>query len=82
MPELLGYSIGLGGLQVYFVEHRDDLKVGLHGQVEIGHRLGLHALGGVNHEQRPFARGKAARDLVREVYVPRSVDQVQLVLLA
>ena len=82
VPELLGYAIGLGGLQVYLVEHGDDLEVGLDGQVEIGHRLRLHALGGVDHQQRPFAGGKAARDFVCEVDVPGSVDQVQLVLLA
>ena len=60
----------------------DDLEVVLDGQVDVGQRLGLDALGGVDHQQRAFAGGQRARDLVGEVDVAGRVDQVELVHLA
>ena len=45
----------------------------------VGHGLGLHALGGVHHQQGPLAGREAPRHLVGEVHVARGVDQVELV---
>ena len=75
--QLLGELLRLGGGQVDLVEHRDDGEVVLHRQVEVGERLGLDALGGVDQQDRALAGGQRAGHLVGEVDVPRGVDHVQ-----
>ena len=81
-PEFVVYLVlhpfDVGGRQVDLVDHRDDDKVVLHGRVQVGERLGLHALGGVDEEENPFARGEGARYLVGEVDVAGRVDEVEL----
>ena len=54
----------------------------LHGQVHIGQGLGFDALGGVNHQQRPFAGSQGPGYFVGKVHMPRGVDQVQHILLS
>ena len=56
--------------------------VGVDRLVDVGERLGLDALGRVDHQQRAFAGGKAARDFVGEVDVAGRVHQVEDVGLA
>ena len=70
--DLGGHAVRVGGRQVDLVDHRDDLEVVLDRQVGVGERLRLDALRGVDHQQRPLARGQAARDLVGEVDVARA----------
>ena len=72
----------MGTRKVDLVDGRDDVQVGVHGQVGVGDRLGLHALGGVHDKDRALARGQGPRDLVGEVDVSRGVDEVELVGLA
>ena len=50
--------------------------------VAVGDALRLDALRRIDHQQRAFAGGQAARDFVGEVDVAGGVDQVQLVALA
>jgi hypothetical protein len=45
----------VGGGQVDLVEHRDDRQVVLQRQVEVGQRLGLDALRGVDQQDRALA---------------------------
>ena len=73
-------EIGPGVRQVDLVERRDDLEVGVHREEGVGDGLRLHALEGVDEQDRSFARGQAARDLVVEIDVAGRVDQVQFVL--
>ena len=80
--DLLAHHFGLGAGQVDLVDDRDDLEVVLDGQVDVGQRLRLDALGGVDDQQRALAGGQRARDFVGEVDVAGRVDQVELVLLA
>ena len=80
--DLLFYAFGLGGRQVDLVENGDDLVVGLDRLVDVGEGLRFHALGRVDHEERPLACGQAAGDLVGEVDVAGGVHQVQFVDLA
>ena len=54
----------------------------LHREVNVRQRLGLYALGGVDYQERAFARSQASGDLVREVDMARRVYQIELVLLA
>ena len=56
------------------------MEVGLQGQVQIGERLGLDALGRIHQQDRALAGRQGARDLVGEVHVPRGIDHVENVL--
>ena len=51
-------------------------------QVDVRDRLRLHALRGVDHEDRALAGGKAPRHLVGEIDVAGGVDQVDDVVPA
>ena len=71
--------VGIGVREVDLVDHGDDGQVLLQRQVDVGHRLGFDALRRVDDEQRAFAGGQAAADLVGEVDVAGGVDQVEFV---
>ena len=73
---------GVGGGQVDLVDDGANFEIMLHGQIGVGQGLGLHALGGVDHENGPLAGGQGAGDLVVKVHVARRVDEVQGVGLA
>ena len=75
--ELRGVLLGLRGRQVDLVEHRDDVQVSAEREVEVGQRLGLDALRGVDQQHRGLARLERPRHLVGEVDVARGVDHVQ-----
>ena len=51
----------------------------LDGKIHIRQCLRLNSLTGVNQEQRAFAGGNGAGDLVSKVDVPRRIDQIQSV---
>ncbi len=74
--------VGLRARQVDLVDDRDDLEAVLDREVGIRERLGFHALRRVDNQQRALRRGERPGDLVREVDVPRRVDQVQNIRLA
>jgi hypothetical protein len=80
--DLLLDALGLGGGQVDLVEDRDDLVVVVDRLIDVGERLRLDALRGVDHQQRAFAGGQRARDLVGEVDMAGRVHQVELIGLA
>ena len=67
--DLVADLFRLGGGEVDLVDHGHDLVVVLDRLVDVGERLRLDPLRGVDHEQSTFARGKAARNLVCEVHV-------------
>ena len=77
--DLLADLLGLGGGEVDLVDDRDDLVVVLDRLVDVGERLRLDPLRRVDHQQRAFAGGEAAADLVGEVDVAGRVHQVELV---
>ncbi len=80
--DLLLHLVGLGGRQIDLVEHRHDLVVVVDRLVDVGERLRLDALAGVDHEQRALAGGERAVDLVGEIDVAGRVDQIEHVVLA
>ena len=55
----------IGGGQIDLVEDGDDFVVGIEGVVDIGQRLRLDALGGIDDEQRAFDGGHGAARLRR-----------------
>ena len=59
--DLLADLVGLGGGEVDLVDDGDDLVVGVDGLVDVGERLRLDALGGVDDEQRALAGGRSGR---------------------
>ena len=80
--ELLGVLLRLRGRQIDLVEHGNDREIVLHGQVQVGQRLGLDALRGVDEQQRALAGGQGPRHLVAEVDVSGGVDHVQRIRIA
>src|SRR5690606_24875230 len=76
------HAVGFGGGQVDLVEDGNDLVIVVDRRVDIGKRLRLHPLRGVDHQQRALAGGERAGDLVGEVHVAGRVDEVQHVVLA
>ena len=69
-------AVGVGRREVDLVEAGDDLEIVLHREIAVGERLGLDALGGVDHEHDTLACGQRAAHLVAEVDVTGRVDQV------
>ena len=49
----------------------------LHGKIGVGQGLGLHALGGIHHQNSALTGRQRAGNLVVEVHVTRRIDQVQ-----
>ena len=60
--DLGGVAVGVGGRQVDLVEGGHDLEVVLEGQVAVGQRLGLDALGGVDEQDHALAGGQRPAD--------------------
>ena len=75
--DLAGVAVGVGGGQVDLVEHRNDVQAAVQRQVQVGQRLRLDALGGVDQQHRAFAGLQRAGHLVGEVDVAGGVDQMQ-----
>ncbi len=67
----------IGGRQVNFIEHRKNFQIVIHGQIGVGQRLGLHALRGIHHQQRPLTGGQRAGNLIVKVHMTRGVNQIQ-----
>ena len=53
-------------------------RLALERQVDVGHRLRLDPLRGIDDQHRAFAGGQTTADLVGEVDVARRVDQVEV----
>ena len=77
--DLLLHPLGLGGRQVDLVEHGHDLVVRLDRLVDVGQRLRLDALGGIDHEKGPLAGGEASAHLIGEIHMAGRVHQVELI---
>ncbi len=77
--DLFAHPVWFRGGQVDLVDHRDDLVIVLDRLVDIGQRLGLNALTGIDDQQRAFAGRKRPADLIGEVDMARGVHQVELV---
>ncbi len=75
-------TLRLGSRKVDFVQHREDFKIVVKGQIHIGQGLGLDPLGCVHYQQPAFAGRQRAGDLIGEVNVPRSIDQIEDILTA
>ena len=80
--DLLLHLVGLGGREVDLVEHRHDFVIVIERLIDVGEGLRFDALRSVHHQQRAFACGKTAVDLIGEIDVTGRVDQVEHIGLA
>ena len=79
---LLLRLFGLRGGQIDLVDDGNDREIVLRREKRVGDGLRFHALARVHDQQRAFARGQRAGNLVRKIDVARSVDQIELVFVA
>ena len=80
--DLVFHPLDIGRRQVDLVDHGDDDEIVLHGGVEVGECLRLHALGRVHEKEHAFARGEGPGYFVGEIDVSRGIDEVELEFLA
>ena len=78
---LVGHLLGHGTVEVDLVHHRDDFKIVVYGQIEVGDGLRLDALRGIHHEQGSLAGGDGTRHLIGEVDVTRGINQIEGIVL-
>ena len=76
--EVLARSVDLPP-QLFSHNDQQDQWQTLDGGVAVGDRLCLHALAGINHQDRALTGGQRAADFIGEVDVAGSIDEVQLV---
>ena len=82
LVDFLEHALRVGGRKIDLVDRRKDFEVVVERHEDVGERLRLDALGGIDDENRAFAGGQRARDFVSEVDVAGSIDQVEDVLLS
>ncbi|OQC56199.1 MAG: hypothetical protein BWX54_01518 [Verrucomicrobia bacterium ADurb.Bin018] len=68
-----------GRRHVGFVQHWDNLDVRRRRKEGVRHRLRLHPLRGVHHQERPFTRRQTATDFIRKIHVPRGINEIELI---
>ena len=72
----------VGVRQIDLVDHRDDGEPLFVREMHIRDRLRLDALRGVDDEQRAFAGRERARNFIREIDVPRRIEQIEPVFFS
>ena len=77
VDQLFGDVVGTGRRQIDLVDDRDDGQIVFDREIQVVDGLRLHPLYRVDHQQRSLARRQATADLVVEIDVARSVDQIQ-----
>ncbi len=63
--------------EIDLVDDGKEREVMAHRQIGVGQGLGLYPLDRVDDEQGPLAGGKTSRNLIGEVHMPRSIDEVK-----
>jgi len=79
--ELLGDHGDVGASQVDLVDHGDDVQTPVERVVEVRDRLSLDSLRRIHQQQCALTSSDGATDLIGEVNVARSVNEVEQVLL-
>jgi hypothetical protein len=76
--DLLLHALHVRCKKIDLVDDRNDRQVVLQGSVQVGNRLGLHALRGIDQEEHALTGGEGPGNLVGEVHMARCIDQVEL----
>ncbi len=79
--DLLTHAFRLSRRQIDLVEDGHDLVVVVERLINVGERLRLDTLAGVDHEQRAFAGGERAAHLIGEIDMAGRVDEVEHIVL-
>ena len=79
VDDLIFHALGHSVVHVALVQYGYDLQVMLDSHVQVTDCLCLHALRSIHHEHSTFAGGYTAAHLVREIHMPRSVNQIQYI---
>ncbi len=77
--DLFADALGVGGGEIDLIDNRDNLEVLIEGEIGIGEGLGFDSLGGIDHQEGPFAGLERAGDFVGEIDVAGGIDEIQLV---
>ncbi len=80
--ELSVHRRDVGIRQIDFVDDRYDREALFVREMHVRDGLRLHALCGIDDEQRTFAGRERARDFIGEIDVPRRVEQIEPVFLS
>ncbi len=63
--------------QINLIDDGNNGQIIGHGQVNIGDGLSLHSLCGINQQERALTGREAPRHFIREIDVPRRINQMQ-----
>ncbi len=74
---LLLHLFRIGRRQVDLVQYWHDFEAHFDGRVAVRHGLGFHTLRRIHDQQRALAGSQRTADLVTEVDVARSVDEIE-----
>ena len=80
--EVFFYLVHHGRLQVDLIDDGNDDQVGFEREVKIGEGLGFNALGGIHDQESAFASIESTADLVVEIDMPGSIDEVKFEIFA
>ncbi len=73
---------GLGDVgvrQIDLVDDGNDREVQLHREVDVGDRLRLHPLRGIDDQKRTLAGAQASGDLIGKIDVTGRIDEVEFI---
>ena len=73
--------MGIRPGQIDLIQHGQDLQVVIQGQIGVPQSLRFDPLPGIHHQQGSLTGCQAPGDLIVEVHMPGSVDQIQPVNL-
>ena len=65
--------------QINFIDHRNNLEILFHREMDIGDGLRLHTLCSIDNQQGAFTGAETARNLIGEIHMPGSVDEIQFI---
>ena len=68
--------------KVRLIQYREYLQVMVQGQIYIGQGLGLHALGGIHHQDSAVAGSEASGNFIIKVHVSGGINQIQDIFIA
>src|ERR1035441_4996489 len=78
---LILHFFGIGTRQIYLIQHRNYLQIILQSQVKIRDSLGLNPLCSINYKQGTFAGGNGTGDLIREINMAWSINEIQDIMM-
>ena len=82
IADFVADHVRTGGVHVDLVQHGDDFQTVVYRKIEIGDSLCLNTLGGIHDQKSAFTGCNRTGHLIGEVNVPRSIDEIEDVLLA